>query len=498
MITKFLPDETVSMRLHMRDFISILFVSSLIFAQPIALHTDNPHYFIYKGNPVILLTSAEHYGAVLNLEFTYIRYLNSLQQAGMNYTRIFTGSYFEPQGAFGIGNNTLAPDSLRVILPWARSDQSGYSGGGNKFNLAQWNEDYFTRLTDFIAQAEKRDIMVEVTLFSSIYTGQNWAVNPLNPDNNINHTTIEQWKNVHTTNTSTIWPLQEALIRKIVRELNGFDNIFYEIQNEPWSDQTVPSLIFNPYDRTAAETWYKRADLASEQSLAWQQKVAVVIKEEESQLKKRHLIAQNYCNFKYPLKQVAEEISIINFHYAYPEVVRWNYGWDRVIGYDETGFAGNADVTYRQQAWRFILSGGGLFNNLDYSFVTGHEDGTFVNRAPGGGSTGLRKQLAVLQHFMQQLDFTAMRPDYDCVRKAPGVITYALSQTGKQYAIYLDGDGPCTLSLALPKGTYEALWLNPATGSTEKTETITVDAPLHLLPTPDFKQDLALRLECIK
>jgi hypothetical protein len=191
---------------------------------------------------------------------------------------------------------------------------------------------------------------------------------------------------------------------------------------------------------------------------------------------------------------VDDNIFIINFHYAYSEAVRWNYGWDRVIGYDETGFAGNADEIYRQQAWRFILSGGGLFNNLDYSFVTGYEDGTFVNQAPGGGSAGLRRQLAVLQNFMQQLDFIAMKPDYHVVRKAPGVLTFALSESGKQYAVYLDGDGPCKLSLALPSGTYEVLWLNPATGRTEKKESIRVETPVYLMPSPDFNQDLALRL----
>ena len=38
-------------------------------AQPIALHPENPHYLIYQGNPTVLVTSAEHYGAVLNAAF---------------------------------------------------------------------------------------------------------------------------------------------------------------------------------------------------------------------------------------------------------------------------------------------------------------------------------------------------------------------------------------------------------------------------------------------
>lgn len=40
---------------------------------PLRLHPDNPHYFVYQGRPTVLITSGEHYGAVLNLAFDYIR-----------------------------------------------------------------------------------------------------------------------------------------------------------------------------------------------------------------------------------------------------------------------------------------------------------------------------------------------------------------------------------------------------------------------------------------
>ena len=39
--------------------------------KPLSLHPDNPHYFLFRGNPTILITSAEHYGAVLNRDFDY-------------------------------------------------------------------------------------------------------------------------------------------------------------------------------------------------------------------------------------------------------------------------------------------------------------------------------------------------------------------------------------------------------------------------------------------
>ncbi len=46
-----------------------------------ALHPDNPHYFLWRGEPTVLVTSGEHYGAVLNLDFDYVAYLDELQTA---------------------------------------------------------------------------------------------------------------------------------------------------------------------------------------------------------------------------------------------------------------------------------------------------------------------------------------------------------------------------------------------------------------------------------
>ena len=95
----------------------------------------------------MLIGSTEHYGAVLNLDFDYAKYLDALQAAGLNLTRTFTGAYVEPEGAFKIDKNTLAPASGRLICPWARSDQPGYINGGNKFDVTKWDAAYLSRLS---------------------------------------------------------------------------------------------------------------------------------------------------------------------------------------------------------------------------------------------------------------------------------------------------------------------------------------------------------------
>src|SRR5687768_7389356 len=71
-------------------------------AEPIRLHPDNPHYFLFRGRPAVLVTAGEHYGAVLNRDFDYVRYLDVLKAHGFNLTRTFAGTYRELPGSFNI------------------------------------------------------------------------------------------------------------------------------------------------------------------------------------------------------------------------------------------------------------------------------------------------------------------------------------------------------------------------------------------------------------
>ena len=147
----------------------IFFISVILglrtLAQPISLHPQNPHYFLLNGKPAVLITSAEHYGAVINTDFDYKKYLQTLHDEGMNYTRIFTGSYVEIPGSFGILNNNLAPDAGRFLAPWKRVDETGLFGNEKKFDLKEWNPEYFGRLKDFVKLAGDLGITVEVSLF---------------------------------------------------------------------------------------------------------------------------------------------------------------------------------------------------------------------------------------------------------------------------------------------------------------------------------------------
>jgi hypothetical protein len=451
--------------------------------RPLALHPDNPHYFLFRGRPAILLTSGEHYGAVLNKDFDQARYLDELKRRGFNLTRTFSGTYFEVPGSFGIVDNTLAPAAKAYVGPWARSDRAGAAGGGNRFDLTRWDEAYFARLKDFVAQAGKRGIVVELVLFCPLYDDKLWEVSPMRAANNVNGVGKVGRTEVFALKEKELTEVQEAVARKLVTELKDCDNVYFEICNEPY---------FGGVTR------------------AWQDHIGAVIAAAEKGLEHRHLVAQNIANGSAKIEKPYPDVSVFNFHYATPPTtVGLNYSLDRPLGDDETGFKGTGDRAYRTEAWDFLVAGGAVVSNLDYSFTCKHPDGTFpVTTSPGGGGPELRRQLATLKQFMDGFDFVKMKPDDGLLRRQkitpvpvpkgekppPAPTARVLAERGRQYAVYVRGGVAAELTLELPEGAYRAEWLNPRTGKVDRAEDFRHGGGDRSLTAPDYVEDIALRL----
>jgi hypothetical protein len=486
------------MRVLAACLLSGLVSSWAVAGDALALHPRNPHYFIYRGQPTVLVGSGEHYGAVLNPDFDYRTYLATLAADGLNLTRAFVGSYVERSGDFGIAENTLAPAPGRALVPWARSTEPGYALGGNKLDLDRWDPAYFERLHGFVAAARDAGVIVEVTLFSSYYGG-GWEQSPLHVSNNVNGVGDVPRARANTLDNGRLRPRQEALARKIVSELKDAENVYFEIQNEPWADRPVTVDVLHPYIepgemKAKGVFWQNRVDLADAASLEWQGWIASVIADEERRQGRRHLIAQNYANFRYPLKDVDPTVSILNFHYAWPEAALLNLALERALGFDESGFAGREDGTYRRQAWEFLLSGGATFSHLDYSFAVGREDGTATSPAPGGGSPALRRQLGVLKAFLMGFDLPALAPRPDLVVSAPGAYVRCLAAPGEAYALYVAGDGETTLVLDLPGGRYRLEWMDVLTGNAVRSGDLDHEDGRASLTSPTYDTDVALRI----
>jgi hypothetical protein len=153
----------------------------------------------------------------------------------------------------------------------------------------------------------------------------------MNARNNVNGVGAIHRNEAYTGRDRRLQDVQEAFVRKVVRELNEFDNVYFEICNEPYFGGVT---------------------------LDWQARIASVIVETENALPRRHLIAQNIANEKARIERPNPAVSIFNFHYATPPAtVGMNYALGKAIADDETGFRGVHDKPYRIEAWDFLVAG---------------------------------------------------------------------------------------------------------------------------------------------
>jgi hypothetical protein len=449
-------------------------------AEPLRLHPDNPHYFLFRGKPTVLITSGEHYGAILNRAFDYRKYLDTLAANNLNLTRVFTGLYREVPGeSFGITGNTLAPEEGDFVQPFRRT-------GPQKYDLSQWNEEYFRRWRDFVSYAGHRDVIVEVNLFTTYYNDKHWSMSPLNAANNLQGIGRVKSDEVLTLKEPELVDTEERFVRKLVTELRDFDNVYYEVCNEPYFHGVTEE---------------------------WQRRIARAVSDTEAKSPGRHLVSRNIANGSTKVANPDPAVSIFNFHYARPpRAVAINYALQKPIGMNETGFDGTADAPYRIQAWDFLIAGGALFNNLDYSFTVQHEDGTFryPGAQPGGGSVQLRHQLKTLRQFMDALPFTAMKPDETLLKgDLPADVSARSLSDGKSvWAVYihggrvLEGYSPqyavyskkrnVTLQFELPAGNYEVQWWHPRDGTAQQLQPLRHAGGVGALQTPEYSEDVAV------
>jgi hypothetical protein len=523
---------------------------------PIKLHPTNSHYFEFRGEPTILITSAEQYSAVQNLDFDYVPYLDELEDNGLNLTRIFCGMFINGMAAelprmnggqvyIPVGA-PLYPDTINadltkgLVTPFARSDSAGYYCGGNKFDLDTWDTLYFNRLADFVSKASDRGIVVEVTFFCG-YGGEDyWKYSPMNYINNINNVgkfgTDYGPYDTDSTNIGHLYPLsliaagndglltyQEAMVEKHIEELKDFDNVYFEPVNEPYFVDAGNTVI-----NQNGEHCGSRVGISSE----WQAHIMKTILNKIDELDNDFLVAQNIDHFYEKVwlmddtvspinvddfRDIYSGVDILNFHYGarYPRyidrAVLYNYALNRPIGQDENGYVGGEDHTYRKQGWNYIIGGGGIYNNLDLSYTTdGFEGGQPTNPSAGyGGSPELHEQYGILKEFIHDMDFIFMTPNND-LPKSDGIITEVsdsnvnvrcLANAGVEYAIYVEGGAQIDLTFDLPAGIYKAEWINTkARGASgeivvDKTEVLDHAGDTVTISSPAYtEQDIALRL----
>ncbi|MBN1143360.1 MAG: hypothetical protein JXA72_03015 [Bacteroidales bacterium] len=439
---------------------------------PITQHPDNSHVFLWKGKAKVFVASGEHYGALVNKEFDYVTYLRTLKKAGLENTRLFLGDYLLGPDDFGgilKGISTLEVVPGKFICPWARSNEPGFARGGNKFDLDKWDPEYFTRLHDLFKTAKENDVTIEAMLF---FVGPSWDIMPLNPVNNINYTEqVGSQGYLEIRPDSKMMKYQEVYVRKMVQELNPYNHFFWNVSNEPW--------LYNSAGPDGKEQEWSGIEML-EETKAFVELVAAWIRDEESSFPKKHLIGVDITNEGHLVKQsdldtYYKDLDILNVHYDTPaRSLDLNYyRTDKILTFNETGLTTDKmDPQYLTDGWYYLMSGGGLYGNLDYTFHhNGYEDGTFDPVFPGwyigSGDPEVKYQLAILQKFMDAMPLEKMfRDTISCLNPEVRMISWP----GNYYAAFFKGDGEIAPVFELPKGKYHSWWTNILTGKFENAE----------------------------
>ncbi|MEI6047413.1 MAG: hypothetical protein WCS03_00815 [Bacteroidota bacterium] len=269
------------------------------------------------------------------------------------------------------------------------------------------------------------------------------------------------------------------MVRKIILELKDFDNLYYEVCNEPYFGDTLALR-------------------------EWENQMTAIVVDAEKDFSQKHLISNNVANGFLKVPEPREGVSIYNFHHAKPPVtVAMNYNLNKVVGDNETGFNGIEDATYRTEAWDFIMAGGALFNHLDYSFTTDNEDGSFKIETgqPGGGGKTLRKQFKILADFMQSLNYISMRPVNTEIVRLKGekkMPIYGLYEEGKVLAMHLCGKDTASagtlIDINLPTGTYTLTWIDTKSAAETASSLNKHSGGWTTIASPPYIGDVALRV----
>jgi len=468
-------------------------------AEPIKLHPGNPHYYLFNGQPTVLITSAEHYGAVVNLDFDYVTYLNALKAYGLNYTRIWPGAVLEMVDEFCKGN-TMGPRPDRTIVPWARSNQPSCVYGGNKFDLDKWNPEFFARLKDFIVKAGERGIVVEICFFNASRSYR-WPLTPLYHENNIQGIGKCGFEDAQTMKERDLVQRESEYVSKVSQEVNAYDNVILEICDEP--------SLLTPHAEAGP----------------WVGHLLEVAHNTEITLPRKQLIAQMVEGpIGGPIDFSGSPLlSVIVGQYVWGGALNreqmggmkgldLEYGYNKPIEMNETPYypfqyrTGDAVAASRVEAWEFIVGGGASFNHLNSRFTAEDPAGNTPDNAQILGA------LRNLKDFIYSFDFIKMRADKSFVVSGvpEGAYCRGISQPGEQYALYLHhseldehaeyyivkpGHYHDTLVLNLPGGHYQADWVDPASGSIASTVTFTHQGGNQNLTTPEYMVDIALRIK---
>lgn len=225
---------------------------------PLRVHPENPNYFQNPATGEVVYLTGSHTWANFQdrgvkgktPEFDFEEYLSFLQEHNHNFIRLWAWEHAHWM-QFAKPDEAIRYEPMR----YARTGPGMALDGDPKFDLTQFNQDYFKRLRNRVERARGRGFYVSVMLFQGFSIeqkgtkgvdpkkGNPWDGHPFHRENNINGVDGDPNRNgegeeTHTLAIPEITRLHEAYICKVIDTLNDLDNLLWEISNESHGGST--------------------------------------------------------------------------------------------------------------------------------------------------------------------------------------------------------------------------------------------------------------------
>jgi len=393
--------------------------------QSIQPYYNNPWYWQYKGEPVLLLGASDRDNLWQWTGEQLTDHLDRMQAAGGNYVR-----------------NTMSDRNEGDTFA-AKEIEDGL------YDLEQWNEEYWNKLRFFLEETYKRDIIVQLTLWDWFdLSGDDvygrFAIHPLNPENNINWEpgTIENaWDyyggSIHQNNQSVL-DYQQRFIGKLISITSQYGHVLYNLGNESQLDDAwdthwaafiketarehgrdihVTSMLFAP-DASVRRVMTNR-DLYTFIDVSQNNQDAL------GPVGKKHW--ENLVFWRKMIAMNDEGPMPINNEKVYGNGVG-------------TNTAAGTEKEAVERFWRNVF--GGAASTRFHR--PAHRGGDFYWGI--GLSERAEQTLRAVNMFLDEFDLFNAEPYENCETVGNSVDSYCLANMGKQYAVYFPG-GRATVHL---------------------------------------------------
>ena len=448
-------------------------MSSCATAAPIAtgpLHASesNPRYFVDGTGKTVVLVGSHTWPNFQDAgptdpppQFDYDRYLGFLAEHDHNFFRLWTWE----QAKWVVSEKDpywFAP------LPYQRTGPGLALDGKPRFDLSKFDDSYFARLRQRVAQAGQRGIYVSIMLFNGFsveeqkgdkHASNPWHGHPFNRDNNINGVDgdpdhADSGRAVHTLRLPRITAIQDAYVRKVIDTVGDLDNVLYEVSNE-----------------------------SSDASTQWQYHMIDLIKRYEATKAKRHPVGMTV---EWPGGSNAD-LFASRADWISPNQEGGNFLRDpavadgrKVIILDTDHLCGICGDS--GWAWKAFTRGHNPVFMDPYGYLgTEFGDPTWVS---------LRDNLGYIRRFAERIDLGLAQPRPELA--STGYCLATLTPMHAELLVYLPSGGTTNVDLRAIPGNLMVEWFNPADGTTTDAASIPGGAK-RLLAAP-FGGDAVLFL----